>query len=91
MPESESPLRYQLSVDGVRYGQDRLKTCDAAYEISSAEDDGILHRIRVIDVADDSVKYEYRYIILQDFRLSIDKQLYRSGSCPGNGIAAQGY
>ena len=82
MPEGESVLRYQLSVDGVRYGQDRLKTFGATYEIRSAEDDGILHRIRVIDVVDDSVKYEYRYIILQDFRLSIDKQLYRSGADP---------
>ena len=80
MPEGEPILRYQLSVDGVRYGPNRLKNSEDTYEISTAEDDGVLHRIRIIDVADDSVKYEYRYIILQNFRLSTDKQLYRSGS-----------
>lgn len=80
IPEGEPLLRYQISVDGTRYGPDRLKTSGDTYEISSAEDDGILHRIRVIDVADDSVKYEYRYIILRGFRVTMDKRLYRGGA-----------
>ena len=61
MPEGESTLRYQISADGIRLGQDQLTNNDGSFEISSAEDDGVLHRIRIIDIADDSVKYEYRY------------------------------
>ena len=80
MPEGESTLRYQISVDGIRFGPNQLKTNDGSYEVSSAEDDGVLHRIRIIDIADDSVKYEYRYMILRDFEISMDKPLYRSGS-----------
>lgn len=80
MPEGESTLRYQISADGIRLGQDQLTNNDGSFEISSAEDDGVLHRIRIIDVADDSVKYEYRYMILRECRVSMDKPLYRSGS-----------
>lgn len=79
MPEGHNLLRYKISVDGIRLGPDKLKRKDVAYEIASAEDDCALHRIRVIDVTDDTVKYEYQYIILNNCKVTTDKRLYRSG------------
>ncbi len=79
IPEGQSFLRYKISVDGIHLGLDKLKKNNGIFEIASAEDNCVLHRIRVIDITDDTVKYEYSYIILRDCIISTDKHLYRSG------------
>lgn len=79
LPEGENPLRYQTSVDGVRWNLDHLRKNGNEYVISVDQEGTALHRIRVIDISDDSVRYEYRYAILPGLSVKTDKSLYRTG------------
>lgn len=79
LPESENALRYQVSLDGTRYRLDLLERSGEGYVIPAKDDGPAIHRVRVVDLTDDLVKYEYCYIILSDFQVKTDRSLYRAG------------
>ena len=41
-----------------------------------SNNDGHCHRIRIIDLATDSVKYEFNYIVLADFSVNLHAPIY---------------
>ena len=78
-PEGEQLIRYHISIDGVRYSLDQWQRDGNEILISSADDDGLTHTIKVIDVGTDFVKYEYGYTVLTDCRMEFHQHLYRAG------------
>ena len=79
LPDGENQLRYQVSIDGTRYGLGQLAQRDEGYLISVPTNNSVLHRIRVIDIGSDIVQYEYNYVILPGCRTKLDRSLYRGG------------
>lgn len=79
LPEGDPVLRHQISVDGTRYRPEQLSQSGGALLLPSGEEDGVLHCVRVVDLSDDRVKYEYRYLLLPGLQISPDRGLYRSG------------
>ena len=75
IPETENPLRYQLTIDG-----DRMIT-------QPGEDDRVLsarvpdtpktvHVVRLVDLVQSVAAIEYAFVILPDFTWKTDKPLY---------------
>lgn len=79
LPDGENQLRYQISINGTRYGLSQLKQSNEGYLIPMSEKDCALHSVKVIDEGTDMVRYEYSYIILPDCRIKLDRPLYRAG------------
>ena len=75
LPEGEKSIRYQFSIDGVRHNADAF--CEGGNELEiPSENDGICHCVRIIDLATDLVKYEFNYIVLADFNVTLNAPLY---------------
>lgn len=75
LPEGEKSIRYQFSIDGVRHNADAF--CDGGNELEiPSENDGLCHRVRIIDLATDLVKYEFNYIVLADFNVTLNAPIY---------------
>ena len=79
LPESENVLRYQFSLDGIRYRLDSLERSGEDYVLSVKDDGPSIHCIRVVDLTDGLVKYEYCYAILSAFEVRTTRTLYRAG------------
>lgn len=79
LPDGEQVLRYQVSVDGRRLDTSQIQQRDNEIVIESAGDDGIMHIVRVIDIATDLVRHEYCYMVITDCCISWDRRIYRSG------------
>lgn len=77
LPEGEQALRYQLSEDGSRYPISHYKQADSdELRLTMNGAEGLAHSIKVIDLIDDTVKYEFDYILLLGCSYQLDKQLY---------------
>lgn len=75
LPEGEKSIRYQFSIDGVRHNADTF--CDGGNELEiPSENDGLCHCVRIIDLATDLVKYEFNYIVLADFNVTLNAPIY---------------
>ncbi|MEI3128319.1 MAG: hypothetical protein V8T09_03750 [Oscillospiraceae bacterium] len=75
LPEGEKSIRYQFSIDGVRHNADAF--CDGGNELEiPSENDGLCHCVRIIDLATDLVKYEFNYIVLADFNVTLNAPIY---------------
>ena len=75
LPEGEKSIRYQFSIDGVRHNADAF--CDSGNELEiPSENDGLCHCVRIIDLATDLVKYEFNYIVLADFNVTLNAPIY---------------
>lgn len=79
LPDGEQALRYQISVDGQRLDPGQIQQKGNEIVIGSADDDGIAHIVRVIDIATDIVRHEYCYMVITDCCISWDRRIYRSG------------
>lgn len=79
LPEGEQALRYQISVDGQRLGAGQVQQKGNEMIITSSNDDGIIHVVRVVDVTSDIVRYEYCYMVIDDCCISWDRRIYRAG------------
>ena len=79
LPDGEQALRYQISLDGKRLNAGQIQQRDNEIVIGSADDDGTMHIVRVIDIATDLVRYEYCYMVITDCCVSWDQRIYRSG------------
>ena len=75
LPEGEKSIRYQFSIDGVRHNADAF--CEGGNELEiPSENDGLCHCVRIIDLATDLVKYEFNYIVLADFNVTLNAPIY---------------
>ncbi len=75
LPEGEKSIRYQFSIDGVRHNADAF--CDGGNELEiPSENDALCHCVRIIDLATDLVKYEFNYIVLADFNVTLNAPIY---------------
>lgn len=51
--------------------------CDGGNELEiPSENDGLCHCVRIIDLATDLVKYEFNYIVLADFNVTLNAPIY---------------
>ena len=75
LPKGEKSIRYQFSIDGIRYNANAFCKNENELELPS-NNDGHCHRIRIIDLATDSVKYEFNYIVLADFSVNLHAPIY---------------
>ena len=75
LPEGEKSIRYQFSIDGVRYIADTF--CEDGHELEFfSNNDGHYHCIRIIDLATDLVKYEFDYIVLAGFNVALNAPIF---------------
>lgn len=75
LPEGEKSIRYQFSIDGVRYNADTF--CKGGHELEIfSNNDGRCHCIRIIDLATDLVKYEFNYIVLAGFSVALSAPVF---------------
>ena len=75
LPEGEKSIRYQFSIDGMRHNADAF--CGGGNELEiPSENDGLCHCVRIIDLATDLVKYEFNYIVLADFNVTLNAPIY---------------
>lgn len=79
IPAGENIKRYQISIDGVHHPAMQFQGEENELAIPSAGDDGMIHRIRIIDVETGQVKDEYLYTVKNGFELELDRTLYRPG------------
>lgn len=75
LPAGEKSIRYQFSIDGVRYNADTFCKSEHGLEFCS-NNDGHPHCIRIIDLATDLVKYEFNYIVLAGFHVALSAPVF---------------
>ena len=83
LPKGEKSIRYQFSIDGIRYNANAFCKNENELELPS-NNDGHCHRIRIIDLATDSVKYEFNYIVLADFSVNLHAPIYYADGSQAN-------
>lgn len=77
LPDGAQRIRYKVSIDGYHHNSEeytqgmRDELC-----IPVGEADSLPHVIKIVDVADDTVKAEYNYIILSNCSYKLDKSIY---------------
>lgn len=79
LPQGESPLLYQLSLDGAHHSLKEFQGEAGTLSIPSAPEESQAHSVRLVDIRTGLVRYEYRYAILSGCACRLDKSLYRSG------------
>ena len=85
IPQGESLLRYQFALDEVRYTADQMEEHDGYVTIPSGSESGCIHSLRVIDLINGFVKYEYSYAILPGCRVEMNQPV-----CLDNGEEVSG-
>lgn len=74
LPEGKKSRQYQCSIDGVRYSAEAFCEDGNGLKIPS-ENDGRCHCVRIID-HDNWVKYEFNYIVLAHFKVTLNAPIY---------------
>ena len=77
LPEGEKSVRYQISADGTRYTPENMRVHGQEFTLSPPDTVGVSHCVRVIDLANNRIRYEYAYIILPDCVIQLNQNLYR--------------
>ncbi len=79
LPEGENPMQYQLSLDGEHRALRDFQGEDGALAIPSTSGEGRPHSVRLVDIRNGLVRFEYHYAILTGCGCRLDRAFYRAG------------
>lgn len=77
LPDGTQRIRYRVSLDNDHHSaEEYAQDMDDELCIPIKDTDSLPHVIKIVDVADDTIKAEYDYIILPGCSYKLDKSIY---------------
>lgn len=74
LPENENPLRYQLTLDGMRLSAEEAADGELAFSLPALSD--VCHSVRLVDVVQSLAVLEYPFALIPGFTWELDKTRY---------------